>query len=104
MVTPDVLRGPLMAPASYSAGTALWTCGSVRILAAIACQFAMPSRLARSWMLTWAVSPRKLRSSVLRIPLFTARAITSAMTPAATPITEMTVITEIMTCLRLARR
>jgi len=30
--------------------------------------------------------------------------ITSAITPAATPITEMTVITEITVCLRFARK
>jgi hypothetical protein len=50
------------------------------------------------------VALNRLRSNVPRNPLLIARAITNAITPAATPITEITVMTEIIACLRLAFR
>ena len=64
----------------------------------------MPSPGVRGTTLMCAIAPSRLRCSVLRNPLLTASAITSAITPAATPITEIAVITEITTCLRFARR
>src|SRR5258708_4922142 len=54
--------------------------------------------------LSGAVGPSRLRCSVVRRPLVMASAITSAMTPAATPMIEITVMTEMTACLRLARR
>ena len=51
-----------------------------------------------------AMAPSRLRCSVSRKPLVTASATTSAITPAATPSTEITVMTEITASLRRARR
>src|SRR3974390_1223350 len=51
-----------------------------------------------------AMAPRRLCSRVLRKPLVTAMATTRAMTPAATPSTEMAVMMEMADCLRWAGR
>ena len=53
----------------------------------------MPLRGSFSITLMCAMAPSRLRCSVLRKPLLTAMAITSAITPAATPSTEMAVMT-----------
>jgi hypothetical protein len=55
-------------------------------------------------ILTCAVAASILRCSVFWNPLLTAREIMSAITPAITPTTEITVITEMTFSLRRARR
>ena len=53
---------------------------------------------------TCARSAEQVLLQLVGKPLFTASAITSAMTPAATPSTEITVTMETTASLRLARR
>ncbi len=55
-------------------------------------------------MLTCAVALNRLDCKVLENPLLMERAMISAATPAVTPTIEITVMTEITVCLRLARR
>src|SRR5579862_6655636 len=55
-------------------------------------------------MLMCAIAPSRLFCSVLRNPLLMASATTSAITPAATPITDIAVMTEITASLRRAFR
>ena len=64
----------------------------------------MPLAGSFAMTLMCAIAPSRFRCSVLRKPLLTPSAITSAITPTATPITEITVITEITFSLRRARR
>ena len=71
-------------------------------MAASASQFSMPLRGSFSCTLMCAMAPSRLRCSVSRKPLLMASATTSAITPAATPKTEMAVITEITASLRRA--
>ena len=96
--------GPERYTSPYSAGATAVTCGKCWIFACNSRQFSMPPEGSFSSTLMCAMAPSRLRCSVLRKPLFTASAIISAMTPAATPTTEMAVMTEITASFRRARR
>src|SRR5258708_4922145 len=85
-------------------GGALGAWGICFSLGASGGQAFIPNSGFFSRIVTCAVAPSRLRCSVVRRPLVMASAITSAMTPAATPMIEITVMTEMTACLRLARR
>ena len=79
------------------------TCGVARKRAERSRQPSMPL-FSFSDTLMCAIAPSRLRSSVLRKPVVTAMAMTSAITPTATPSTEMAVMTEITDAPRCARK